>query len=112
MRKPIFFTLLLWSVTGFSQDSLLQLGQQYLELGRNDLALEALLEAERNLEDPNDLNAASCYNNLGVAYYNNGNDETALNYLEKGLAIREAPYSPILTSIWDCSIWKMIFCRL
>lgn len=90
MKHLIFFILFLSSFFSFSQDSLLQKGQQYLELGRNDLALETLIKAENSLRNTNDLTAAECYNNLGVVYYNNGNDQTALDYLEKGMKIREA----------------------
>lgn len=89
MKKIVLLILLIKLFSVHGQDSLLQTGQRYLEAGRNDLALEALSEAEQNLTDLNSLTAAQCYNDLGVIYFNNGNHETALDYLEKGLAIRE-----------------------
>ena len=73
-----------------AQENLLLRGQEYLKAGRNDLALETLLLAEQNLQQKNDLNAAQCFNDLGVVYWNTGNKATALNYHEQALAIRES----------------------
>ncbi len=61
----------------------------YLRSGRNDLALEALLKAEK-LSENNSLEQAKCYNDLGVVYWNNGNRELALQYHEKALEIRKS----------------------
>ncbi|WP_339790557.1 CHAT domain-containing tetratricopeptide repeat protein [uncultured Imperialibacter sp.] len=65
------------------------LGDIYLRSGRNDLALEELLKAEKLLP-ANSLEQAKCYNDLGVVYWNNGNRELALQYHEKALSIRQS----------------------
>ena len=64
------------------------MGEGYLKTGRNDLALEVLLDAENNLDDENNLKAAQCYNDLGVLYWNTGNKQTAMDYHERALDIR------------------------
>ncbi len=64
------------------------LGEVHLRSGRNDLALEELLKAEK-LFPANSLEQAKCYNDLGVVYWNNGNRELALQYHEKALSIRK-----------------------
>lgn len=64
-------------------------GEALLNLGRNDLALEMLKQAESYQEVFQDLKTAECYNLLGVAYWNNENKTTALFYHEKALSIRE-----------------------
>lgn len=70
-------------------ESLFIKGEGYLKAGRNDLALEALLLAEQNLPENNSLDAAECFNDLGVIYWTTGNRETALAYHEKALEIRK-----------------------
>lgn len=69
-------------------ESLYLKGEGYLKAGRNDLALEALLLAESSLPDQTSLDAAECFNDLGVIYWNTGNRETALTYHEKALEVR------------------------
>ena len=77
------------SVSGIQAIAMNLLGEIHLRSGRNDLALEELLKAEKLLE-PNSLEQAKCYNDLGVVYWNNGNRELALQYHEKALAIRQS----------------------
>ncbi|MEQ8473166.1 MAG: CHAT domain-containing protein [Marinoscillum sp.] len=69
-------------------EGLLIQGESYLKVGRNDKALETLLEAEQNIAEENSLKAAECYNDLGVTYWNNQNNEIAKGYHEKALVIR------------------------
>ncbi len=64
-------------------------GNAYLRSGRIDQALENLKDAESLLEEE-DLEAAECYDDLGVIYTTNGNQELALQYLQKALAIRQS----------------------
>lgn len=71
-------------------DVLLLEGEAYLKIGRNDLALEALQAAEQLITDPGSLQAAECYNDLGVVYWNNKNKETAKAYHDRALGIRKA----------------------
>lgn len=77
------------STPGIQAIAMNLLGEIHLRSGRNDLALEELLKAEKLLE-PNSLEQAKCYNDLGVVYWNNGNRELALQYHEKALAIRQS----------------------
>ncbi len=73
-------------------------GNAYLRSGRIDLALENLKEAEASLKEA-DLVAAECYDDLGVIYTTNGNNELALQYLQKAISIRQkAPDSEILVA--------------
>lgn len=65
------------------------LGDIHLRSGRNDLALDELLGAEK-LFSQNSLEQAKCFNDLGIVYWNNGNRELALQYHEKALAIRQS----------------------
>ncbi|PIB35044.1 hypothetical protein BFP72_06360 [Reichenbachiella sp. 5M10] len=64
------------------------LGNGFLHIGRNDLALEQLLLAEPGLA-PRSVEIAECYENIGIAYWDNGNSELALQYHEKALTIRQ-----------------------
>ncbi len=64
-------------------------GNTYLRTGRIDKALENLKNAEMLIEVDN-IEAAECYDDLGVIYTTNGNQELALQYLQKALAIRQA----------------------
>lgn len=64
------------------------LGEGYLNLGRNDLALEALTKEEQFHGEANTLQAAQCFNNLGIIYWNTGNKSTALSYHERSLNIK------------------------
>ncbi len=63
-------------------------GNAHLRSGRIDQALENLKEAE-DLLDETSLQAAECFDDLGVIYTTNGNRELALQYLQKALAIRQ-----------------------
>jgi CHAT domain-containing protein/tetratricopeptide (TPR) repeat protein len=63
------------------------LGLSNLNLGRNDEALEKLLEAEANIENEN-LLMANCYNALGIVYGNMKNNTLAVQYHEKSLSIK------------------------
>lgn len=88
--KKIFITLFfLQSIVLNAQNSLIKKGQEYLKSGRNDLALETLTLAERNLTSSDDLNAAECYNTLGTVFWLNENRKTAMDYYEKALSIRK-----------------------
>ncbi|WP_421869739.1 CHAT domain-containing protein [Marinoscillum sp.] len=69
-------------------EALLLNGEALLKSGRNDQSLEVLKEAERIADSQEKLDAAKCYNDLGVAYWNNENKELALGYHEKALKIR------------------------
>lgn len=63
------------------------LGLSNLNLGRNDEALEKLLEAENNIDTEN-LLMANCYNALGIVYGNMKNNTLAIQYHEKSLSIK------------------------
>ena len=68
-------------------------GRSYLNLGRNDLALEYLNKADELLGDMETLEKAACWSELGIVYWNNGNLELARQYVEKGLSIRQKELS-------------------
>ena len=63
-------------------------GEALLKLGKNEESLEILKQAEILAPNQEKLDAADCYNDLGVAYWNNENKELALGYHEKALNIR------------------------
>jgi CHAT domain-containing protein len=65
------------------------LGEAYLKLGRNNEALKTLKSVEVNLKDRSTVQAANCFEDLGIVYWNNGNKTTALSYHEKALNIRK-----------------------
>ncbi|RED97482.1 CHAT domain-containing protein [Marinoscillum furvescens] len=67
----------------------LLLAETQLKLGRTDLALETLNKAEALLPAQDNLLAAECYNDLGVAHWNAQNHSVAIAYHEKALAIRK-----------------------
>ena len=69
-------------------DALLLEGEALLKIGRNNESLEILNQAEALAPSQDPLDAAECYNDLGVGYWNNGNKELALGYHEKALKIR------------------------
>jgi len=75
---------------GLLVSTLLLQAESQLKLGRYDQMLETLSQAEHTLKDPESLLAAECYNDLGVAYWNNGNKETAKAYHERALNIRQS----------------------
>ncbi len=64
------------------------LGLSFLNLGRNDDALENLLEAEKLFGKDDTIEKAECFNALGLVYWNNGNKTLALQYHEQALSIR------------------------
>lgn len=64
-------------------------GESYLRLGRNDLALGYLKRVKVLFENINSLDKATCLNDLGIVYLNNGNKDLARQYLEQSLAIRQ-----------------------
>lgn len=66
------------------------LGEAELNLGRNDLALEHLLEAERLFPKEASAFLAECYEDLGVTYWNNENYNLAIQYHEKALEMRQS----------------------
>lgn len=64
------------------------LGLSYLNLGRNDEALEFLLESEKRLPNLETKNAAECLDALGLVYRNMENRELATQYHERAFRIR------------------------
>ena len=80
------------------------IGDAYLNLGRNDQALESLIKSrdffiEAGGEESIEL--ASCYNDLGIVYWNNGNKELALRYHQNALKIRKDIHAKDHTEIAD-----------
>ena len=69
-------------------DAFLLNGEALLKVGRNEESLEVLKLAEALAPKQERLDAADCYNDLGVAYWNNENKELAVGYHEKALSIR------------------------
>lgn len=65
------------------------IGESELNLGRNDLALENLLEAEKLFPKEPSAFLAECYEDLGVTYWNNENYDLAIQYHEKALEMRQ-----------------------
>ena len=63
-------------------------GNGYLLTGRNDIAIDNLKKAA-DLYSTSSLEAAECYENLGVAYGNNRNKTLAIQYHERSLSIRQ-----------------------
>ncbi|SHK45164.1 CHAT domain-containing protein [Reichenbachiella agariperforans] len=71
----------------------LLMGSALLHVGRNDLALEQLLLAEPNISDAT-LDKAECYESMAIAYWNNGNDDLALQYHERAFGMRKQLGAP------------------
>lgn len=70
-------------------------GDAYLHLGRNGEAIEDLLKAQSLFQSEGvtaSKEMANCYNDLGIAYWNNGNLDLAQQYLQNSLNIREELY--------------------
>lgn len=67
---------------------LTQLGLSYLNLGRNDEALELLLEAEQFFTEKASKEKADCFDALGLVYTNNENKQLAAQYHEQGFIMR------------------------
>jgi len=76
-------------------------GKSYLNLGRNDLALEFLKEAEMIFGSGNSLEKAACFNDLGIVYLYNGNKDLSLQYLDQSLSIRQSQLSSTDLPIGD-----------
>lgn len=66
------------------------MGFSLLNLGRSDEALENLLQAETLFGENETAEKATCFNILGLAYWNNGNKALALQYLEQALSSRRS----------------------
>ncbi|MEM9338873.1 MAG: tetratricopeptide repeat protein [Bacteroidota bacterium] len=66
------------------------LGFSWLNLGRSDEALKNLKEAEKLFGAGETVEKATCFNALGLAYWNNGNKALALQYLEQALTSRRS----------------------
>ena len=77
------------------------LGESYLNLGRNDLALENLLTAEGKFGEVSTDPASECFENLGLIYWNNGNLNLAQQYHEKALRIRQDLYGKESLKVGD-----------
>ncbi len=75
--------------SGILVSTLLLEGEALLKLGQYEPMIDILLKAEQLLENPQSLLAAECFNDLGVAYWNSNNTETAKTYHEKALEIRK-----------------------
>ena len=68
------------------------LGEAFLNVGRNEKALQLLKEAESMYPDSAFLEKSECYNSLGITYWNNGNRDLAQKYHEQALRIRTDKY--------------------
>lgn len=66
------------------------LGLGFLNLGRNDEAIEQLLEAERLYVTEESPEKARCFDALGLAYWNNENQTLAIQYHEQALSMRRS----------------------
>ncbi len=64
------------------------LGLSYLNLGRNDDALESLLKANDLFQAKETEAKANCLDALGQVYVNNENKQLAIQYLEQAFQIR------------------------
>ncbi|MEO9965482.1 MAG: CHAT domain-containing tetratricopeptide repeat protein [Reichenbachiella sp.] len=70
-------------------------GDAYLHLGRNVEAIDDLLKAQSLFERAGVTTSkenANCYNDLGIAYWNNGNLDLSLQYLQNALNLRKDLY--------------------
>ncbi|MEQ9467136.1 MAG: CHAT domain-containing tetratricopeptide repeat protein [Ekhidna sp.] len=64
------------------------LGLSFLNLGHNDDALEALIEAEKNFTQEDTEAKANCLDALGLVYTNNENKQLAIQYHEQSFVMR------------------------
>ncbi|WP_425392354.1 CHAT domain-containing protein [Ekhidna sp.] len=64
------------------------LGLSYLNLGRNDEALESLLAAEKKFSKEDSEAKADCLDALGLVYKNIENNELAIQYHEQAFVMR------------------------
>jgi CHAT domain-containing protein/Tfp pilus assembly protein PilF len=100
MKKSLLFLVLFFPFVVLSQSltdttsirKALDLGNEYLNKGRNDLALEtyqkALESAQKMVGEKHAL-TAQCYDLLGIAYWNGGNTEFALSHQFNALQLRK-----------------------
>ena len=73
-----------------SGDTLIDIGNLYLERGQPDLALQNFKESLQIQRDAGDeAYQALCLNNIANAYAEKGENEDALTYLQQALQIRE-----------------------
>lgn len=70
------------------------LGLSYLNLGRNDEALENLLEADSHFPNEESKAKADCMDALGLVYTNNENKQLAIQYHEQGFVMRRKLFGP------------------
>lgn len=70
------------------------LGLSYLNLGRNDEALEVLLKAEQLFSEDDTEAKANCLDALGLVYTNNENKQLAAQYHEQAFVIRRKLFGP------------------
>ncbi len=61
-----------------------------LNIGKNDEALDVLLEAEKLYPEETAIELAEAYNLLGVIYWNNANQDLAIQYHDKALETRQS----------------------
>ena len=81
----------------------LPLGAHYTRLGDNEKARALYEQAIReHPHGPQDGALAGLYNNLGLTWWNEGNQQEAIAAFERGLACREAP--PIKTALLHFSM--------
>ncbi|UXX81065.1 CHAT domain-containing protein [Reichenbachiella carrageenanivorans] len=79
-------------------------GDAYLHLGQNEEAIESLLAGLALFEQGKATDSkeqASCYNDLGIAYWNNGNTDLSLQYLQNALNLREQLHGQNHPSVAD-----------
>lgn len=72
----------------------------FLNLGRNDEALEELLEAKALFKEEG-IAMAECYNALGVVYWNNGNKDLATQFHEQALKLRRSLHGGNAVQVGD-----------
>lgn len=68
------------------------LGLSYMNLGRNEDALESLLSAEKHFTKQDTKEKADCLDAVGLVYTNNENKQLATQYLEQSFVIRRKLY--------------------
>ncbi|GAB4333983.1 MAG: CHAT domain-containing protein [Flammeovirgaceae bacterium] len=100
MRTLLLFLVLSFPFAVFCQNltdttsirKSLELGNEYLNKGRNDLALDTYqkaLEASLKMVGEKHPLTAQCYDLLGITFWNGGNTEFALSYQFKALQLRK-----------------------
>jgi len=77
-------------------DTLIDLGDLYLERGDSNKALQMFKESLQIQRDAGDqINQALCLSNIGAAYLQKTENEDALTYLQQALQIREKLNVPV-----------------